>query len=112
MLADFVPLDRGTAPPFQNRCDMATINAVRPRSKFYSVHIHGDQARAVASELRDTLRGIRADYTGHPIFFVKTHRLIVDFTSVVTAMLPEGHEATVLKISKAGYEWEKTRRRS
>lgn len=71
---------------------------------YYSVHVHGQQHRALAMELRDTFGGRLADHTGHPIFNVRSHRPISDFRATIEVMLPEGHSATIRKISKRVFD--------
>lgn len=70
----------------------------------YSVNVYGDSAESVASDLRHTFRGKPADYTGHAFFYVENHRDLKDFETTVNAMLPDGHEAAVRKITKAQYD--------
>lgn len=76
---------------------------------YYSVRIAGggEESRAIANDLRETFRGKPADYTGHPIFYVKNHRKLADFEKLVRSVVHGDYEVEVKRINKASYEWEK-----
>ncbi|GEM_PF-5412580 len=71
---------------------------------YYSVHVHGENAESEAYRIREEFRGKRADYTGHPFFYVKNHSRKAEFEGKIKGMLADGHTATVKTISKAEYD--------
>lgn len=70
---------------------------------YYSVHIHGKNAEAVAAELMSTFKSKRPDYTGHPFFHVENHSALAEFKAKVDGMLPKGHEAVIRPIDEEDY---------